>query len=703
MTCASCTSLIERESKKIIGIKSINVSFASEQASLEVDETFDEFSFKSMLESIGYRIVVSESSNQKKSIDSNLMASIILISIGTFFMVGMFSKAVMENFHAEFNLIQIIISFLIIIFYGRHYFKSLKLFLTKFYSDMHTLIGLGIFSNFIYSISMFLANAHSHLFVEAIPFIIGFTKLGFYFEKLAKTKAMTSFSNLYKLQIKFSNMIIDGKTESVPVVDLRIGNIIRIKPGEKVPVNGIVIKGESHLDEALISGESIPLSKGVGDKVIAGGINLEGTLDVEVTHEFNQSSVAEIIHQIEFSDKNKTEIEKTADLIVGKFVPTIIVIAFITFFVWYFLDHNVETSLKHFIAVLVIACPCALGLAAPMSVMISTRKAFNQGLLISGGEILEIGSKVNTVVFDKTGTLTSGKPIVSQLNLQNGLSEKEFLFLVGSAASYSAHPLSLAVVEYAKKNEIKLTDPDKFKNLVGLGFSSFINNQNLLVGNKKLLESNGVDLSFYDEANCGIGSTVLVAIDGKFAGFFLINDPIKPEAHLLIKSLKELKIDIWMLTGDNELIARDIAHKLNITNVKSQVSPKDKAAFIKSLKNDGKIVAMIGDGINDSIALKEANVSMAMSDGSDIAISASQVSILNGDISLINDFFKIAKSTMKIIKENLFFSFIYNLLCIPLAAGLFVRFGLDLDPKWAAISMGLSSTSVILSSLRLKK
>lgn len=703
MTCASCTSLIEKESSRLKGLQKINVSFASETAYLDFDESFDENQFLDMLINLGYRAENEKNLNQQSRFDRDLVKAICLLLIGSLFMGVMFLPSVMHQYHVQINYLQVIMSFFIMVFWGRHYFYNLWLFFTRFYSDMHTLIGLGLFSNLIYSIVMLINNPYSHLYVEAIPFILGFTVLGHFFEKKAKTKAQTSLSNLYKMQIKFASKLINGEVLSTPVIELTIGDIIRIKPGEKIPVNGIIVKGESHLDEALISGESIPLHKKIGDRIIAGAINLEGTLEVQVTSIFHDSTVAEIIHHLEKAEGNKIKLQLIADKIVAKFVPAILIFAIITLGMWYLQTNDFGISLKYFIAVLVIACPCALGLAVPMSVMISTREALKMGMLINGGEVLEIGSQIDTIVFDKTGTLTKGKPKVSMFSIVDGpaYSDKEFLQLAASCSAYSSHPLSLAIVQYAKEMNVELLDPDKFKNLVGLGFEAKIADHDILMGSLKLMQERAVVLNHSLETSAS--SLVFLAINQKLVGIFYIDDPIKEESYQVVEDLNRAKIEVWMLTGDNQNVARVVADKLKIKNIQANVSPLEKEKFVLSLKDSGKKVAMIGDGINDAIALTKANLSIAMADGSDIAISSSQVSLLEGNISLLPKFFSISKKTMSIIKQNLFFSFVYNLLCIPLAAGVFVSFGLELDPKWAALSMGLSSTSVILSSLRLKK
>ena len=703
MTCASCSGLIERESLKLPGIKSITVSYASESAIVETDSSneFNQEMFKNLIENLGYRINMGDES----VVDHSFTQAIVLLLFGSFLMSVMFIPIDIMKYHTYINLFQLIISGAILVYFGKHYFLNLIRFVRFFYSDMHTLIGVGIFSNYFFSLSLFLKNPHGHLYVEAIPFIMGFTKLGQYFEKQAKTKALTSMSSLYKMQIKFCKRIIEknNQIENIPVIDLKLDEVIRILPGEKIPVNGVVVKGDSHLDESLLSGESKPRHISLNDQVIAGAINLEGSIDIKVSTLFNDSLIAGIIQKLEVAEKNKSQIEVLVDRVVRFFVPGILLIAFFTLLAWLTAGQSLSISMKYFIAVCVIACPCALGLAAPMAILIMTRKALTKGIMINGGEVIEIAQKIDTIVFDKTGTLTRGRPEVQSVVLDEQLGmQSDFVFsLIASMTALSSHPLSKSISDYFINKNVKILDPDKFKNLPGLGFEGLISNHKLILGNAKLLEQNNI---LMPEAKFPIGSLVFFAIDNHYGGFFVIKDSIKPESFLLLDNLKKLNLEIWMLSGDNQQMAMEVANELKINNVIANVDPLQKTEFIKELKNKGKMVCMVGDGINDSIALKESHLSLAMSNGSDIAISASQVSLLNGDISVIDYFFKLSKQTVNIIRQNLFFSFLYNLLCVPLAAGLLVApFQLELDPKWASLSMGLSSVSVIINSMRLKK
>lgn len=706
MTCASCAQVIEDNSRILKDLESIQVNYVTEKAELKFGPQFDETAFYELMQKIGYRAISANSieAKEEKGIDLTLVKSIVSLMIGALLM-GLSMGPLSEYLdHRLNNIIQMVCSSLIIYFFGKPYLKSVLSFLQTRNSNMNTLIGLGISAAYVYSIVlMFMSMStgeHAHVYFEAIPFVIGFTLLGHFLDEKAKTKARSSLSSLYKMQIKFASKIDGTKEVNTPVIELKAEDIIRLRPGEKVPLDGIVKEGFSHCDESMISGESRAVSKEQGSNVFAGSLNLEGSLQVIVKKEMNQTFISDVVSYVEKAQLKKAPIQKYADKIVHYFVPAIIYFSLFTFFIWFLLNSEERSyqAFSHMIAVLLIACPCALGLAVPMAVMITTAEAAKSGLLIGGGEVIERASDINVIVFDKTGTLTAGKPRVIHFH-SNGDSD-EFLRISASVASNSNHPLSRSISEFVKDKNIKLSDPDKFKNIPGLGIESQIDEKKVLIGNASFLRQQNIEVQESDL----VGSHVYIGIDQKLAGFFVIADPVKKEARDTILKLKNAGKEIWMLTGDNVKIAEQIAKDLGIENYKANVLPVDKADFILELKAKGKKVAMIGDGINDAPALASANLSMAMSGGSDVAIAASDISILEGRIECVAFFFSRSKETMKIIKENLFLSFVYNLLCIPLAAGfLHPWLQISLTPMWASLAMGFSSLSVILSSLRLKK
>lgn len=698
MTCAACSGIIEKETKLLKGVESAEVNFATESAEFKVSQEFDLELFHALLKKLGYRAL---DPNAKKSSEENSVfnrdfykaaIAIVLASI------TMFYAMVIPN-----NTIQAILTTVLVFGFGWPYIKAV----IGFHSNMNTLIGLGVLSSYLYSLYLIFASPHAHPYFEGGAFIIAFSLVGHYLDGLAKTKARNNLSSLYKMQIKFASLLVDGKEINTPVVDLKAGDIIRLRPGEKFPLDGEIIAGETHADESMLTGESQAIAKSIGSKVYAGSMNLEGTVTIKITATLHQTFISEIVHFVEKAQLKKAPIQQYADKIVKIFVPIILVIAVVTFLVWYFFSKDLGLSVTHMIAVLVIACPCALGLAVPMAIMLSTSEAAKNGLLISGGDIVEKGSHIDTIVFDKTGTLTEGHPELTKIVLFNTEEkEAELLKIAASSLQYSTHPLSQSIANAAIKKDIKLLDPDKFKSLTGLGVVAELNGKTLALGNADLLRQEGVTEAISEEFyKKHVGSYVFMSIDKKLTAAFVITDPIKAEAQSLISRLHDLKINVWMLTGDHVGVAHKIGSELGITPdfIRAGVKPVGKADFVTELQQKGFKVAMIGDGINDAPALAKADLSIAMSNGSDVALEASEVSLLDGKILLVGDFFARSKRTMRIIKENLILSSLYNILCIPLAAGVFYPWTkMSLTPMWASLAMGLSSFSVIINSFRVK-
>lgn len=699
MTCAACSGIIEKETKLLKGVKSAQVNFATESGEFQTEDGFDLETFHSLIKKLGYRAIDPNAKTQAAS-DSifnqdfyKAAISIVLASVTMFFAM------VVPN-----NTIQAILTTVLVFGFGWPYIRAV----IRFHSNMNTLIGLGVLSSYLYSLYLIMVSPHAHPYFEGGAFIIAFSLVGHYLDGLAKTKARNNLSSLYKMQIKFASLLVDGKEINTPVIDLKEGDLIRLRPGEKFPLDGEITAGETHADESMLTGESQAISKTIGSKVFAGSMNLEGSVTIKITATLHSTFISEIVHFVEKAQLKKAPIQQYADKIVKVFVPIILVIAIATFVIWYFLTGDLAMSLTHMIAVLVIACPCALGLAVPMAIMLSTSEAAKNGLLISGGDIVEKGSHIDTIVFDKTGTLTEGRPELTKIVLfHQGETEEYLLKLAASSLQYSTHPLSQSIANAAVKKDIKLLDPDKFKSLTGLGVVAELNGKKIALGNADLLKQENVQDIIAEEFYAkNVGSYVFMSIDQKLVAAFVITDPIKSEARSLITMLHDLKINVWMLTGDHPGIAHKIGADLGITKdfIKAGVKPVGKADFIHELQEKGFKVAMIGDGINDAPALARADLSIAMSNGSDVALEASEVSLLDGKILLVGDFFARSKRTMRIIKENLILSSLYNVLCIPLAAGLFYPWTkMSLTPMWASLAMGLSSFSVIINSFRVKR
>ena len=698
MTCAACSGIIEKETKLLKGVESATVNFATESAEFKVNADFNLEVFHGLLKKLGYVAIDPnlKINSTEKIFNKDFylaMSALILASITMFF------SMVIVN-----NLIQAILTSILVFGFGRAYINAV----IKFHSNMNTLIGLGSLSSYFYSLYLVLNSPHAHSYFEGAAFIIAFSLVGHYLDRLAQTKARSSLSSLYKMQIKFASLILEGKEVNTPVIDLKFGDMIRLRPGEKFPLDGEIFEGQTHADESMLTGESQAISKTPGSKVFAGSLNMEGSVILKITSTLHNTVISGIVSFVEKAQLKKAPIEKYADKIVKVFVPIILIIAVLTFIIWFSITKDFFMSVTSMVAVLVIACPCALGLAVPMAIMLSTSEAAKNGLLISGGNIIEKGSHINTIVFDKTGTLTEGRPQLTKIHFFNqDYSEEAILKIAASSSQYSAHPLSQCITNSAVKKNVSLLDPDKFKSLTGLGVSAELSGKKVLLGNTELLRREGVEFNipetFYNE---NIGSYVFISIDKKLVAAFIITDPIKSEAALLIKNLRELNINVWMLTGDHPGIAHKIGEKLGITSeyIRAGVGPVEKAQFIEELTTKNFKVAMVGDGINDAPALAKAHLSIAMSNGSDVALEASEVSVLDGKILLVGDFFKRSKKTMTVIKENLLLSSLYNILCIPLAAGAFYPwYKLSLTPMWASLAMGLSSFSVIANSFRVKQ
>lgn len=704
MTCVACSGIIEAETLKLKGVKSAVVNFATEKAEFEFDKDFDLDMFFSLLNKLGYRAIDTKSreihsTNQFFNRDFyKALIALILASLTMFFAMVVHD-----------NLYQAILTTILIIAFGKPYFFAIL----KLHSNMNTLIGLGAFSSYFYSLYLLVFFPHAHPYFEGGAFIIAFSLLGHYLDGLAKTKARSNLSSLFKMQIKFASRINNENKEiNTPVVDLILGDIIRIKPGEKFPLDGIVVSGETHADESMLTGESQVVSKSLDSKVFAGSLNCEGSVNIQITSSMHTTELSQVVSFVEKAQLKKAPIQKYADRIVKYFVPVILVIAILTFIIWYLLTKDLSMAMIHMVSVLVIACPCALGLAVPMAIMLSTSDAAKNGLLISGGDVVEAGSHIDTMVFDKTGTLTEGRPELTEIVLfEKSLSEQddkmELLKIAASSLQFSTHPLSQSITNAAVKNNISLLDPEKFKSLTGLGIKATLNNQDIVLGNADLLTAENI--SFHIDPNfytTHVGSYVFLAIDKKLIAAFVITDPIKKEAQKVVKSLQDLNINVWMVTGDHAGIAHKVGVELGIKSefIRSGVKPVEKADFILELQAKKYKVAMIGDGINDAPALAKADLSLAMSTGSDVAIETAQVSVLDGKIESVADFFVRSKRSMKIIKENLILSSVYNLLCIPLAAGVFYPFfKVSLTPTWASFAMAMSSFSVIINSYRVKK
>lgn len=584
-------------------------------------------------------------------------------------------------------------------------------------ADMNTLIAVGTFAAFVFStVATFFPQFFTQgglapdLYYDITAVIITFILLGRLLEARAKSRTSAALQKLIGLQAKTALIKRDGKETEVSISDVQLGDIVIVKPGQKIPVDGVIVSGHSSIDESMVTGESMPVTKKEGDRVIGATLNQTGTFEFRAEKVGADTMLAQIIHLVETAQGSKAPIQRLADKISSIFVPAVIGIAIITFLVWYFVGPQpaLNFALINFVAVLIIACPCALGLATPTAIMVGTGKGAERGILIKNAEALETAHKVTTVVFDKTGTLTEGHPAVTDVAYAKGMREEEALPLIAAVENRSEHPLASAVVSYATARNMQLPAVTKFEAAEGKGVTAEVGAHRVAVGRTSFLSELGAKLDAevmrQGEVLQANGKTVVyAAIDGVLAAAFAVADPVKPAAREVVAELKRLGITPIMLTGDNRQTAAARAQEIGIDEVLAEVYPGDKAAKIKELQTQGRIVAMAGDGINDAPALTQADIGIAMGTGTDIAIESADITLLGGDIRKIPEALALSRQTMRVIKQNLFFSFFYNTLGIPVAAGILYPFlGLLLSPIIAAAAMALSSISVVANSLRLK-
>lgn len=712
MSCASCASTIEKTALKKGGAASAQVNFATETGSFDFEESIDLTTFKKVIESEGFKLHDdSQDGEEVDQLEWWRFTIAIILSMGLFVLDmtpwGMSMESSI-NWKLQFFLALPIWSWL-----GVDFLKALLHLFKTGRSNMNTLIGLGTTSAFLYSsvVTFFPVFAENfglslQVYFEAVGFIISFVLLGKIFESKAKKKAFRDMDSLYRLSAKKARVLSDNNEErEVDISEVKKKMIIRVKPGEKIPVDGVIVRGQTSIDESLVTGESIPVDKGINDSVISGTINGQGSIDFKVTKVGNETFLASVVSFVEKAQLSKAPIQRYADKVSSIFVPIVIIIAFVTFFMWYFYGPLPVwgNALSSMIAVLVIACPCALGLATPTAVVVATGKASKKGLLIGGGEVIEKGSQLDVIIFDKTGTITLGKPVVQDFHLASGFQKLEVLKLVAAVESFSEHPLSRAVINYAKS--CGLSDdfgmPSSFEIVAGKGIVAEVEGKRVVLGNRSLVESEVVD-SDIEVPEQFRGTFIFVSIDGKFSGVFSLEDEIKEGAKQAISSLKNQGVSCWMVTGDHDEVATRVGQEVGMDRVIAGVLPEDKLKIVRQIQKENKKVAMVGDGVNDAPALAQSDISLAMGSGTDVAIDASDVVLTNSEITKVSEFFSLSKGAMKVIRQNLFLAFIYNVLCIPLAAGLFyVIWKTPFPPVLASVAMGLSSISVVSNSLRL--
>lgn len=691
MHCASCANIIEHKLSKLEGVEKIGINFATEKAEIKFDPK------KINLEKMNLEIGKLGYSLSEKEEDKNLEFEKLRNKVRFGFPLAilvflvMVENIIFANIPMEkLNIVLMILATVILVWMGKPFLKGVVNFIRYGVANMDTLIGIGTGVAYIYSIF----NLNNETFFDVTIVVIGFVTLGKYLETKSKMKTGEAIKKLLGLQSKTALILRNNKEIEVPISEVKVGDILIVKPGAKIPVDGVIIKGNSSVDESMISGEAIPVDKKIGDLVIGATINKQGNFQFRATKVGEATMLSQIIKTVEEASSSKAPIQSLADKISAVFVPIVLVISVLAFISWLVLAQNLSMAILSMVGVLVIACPCALGLATPTAIIVGVGKGAENGILIKNAESLQKLSEVDTVVMDKTGTITKGQPQVTDIvSISKDYSEKEILKYAGSVEKLSEHPLAQTIVAKAKTLEIKLWNCEDFKSKEGVGVEGRVNKK--LVSIHKL---NG------DDELINQGKTVVeIEIGGKMVGKIAMSDTIKDEAVEAVKKIHQQGIKVIMLTGDNQKSAEFIAGLVGIDEVIAGVLPQEKALKIKELQNMGRKVAMAGDGINDAPALVQADVGLAMSTGTDIAIESAGITLLHGDIKKIYQTINLARSTMRTIKQNLFWAFIYNVIGIPIASGLLYPFlGITLNPIFAGLAMSFSSVSVVSNSLRLR-
>lgn len=712
MSCASCATSIETHVSKIPGISNVTVNYATETANFNFDSDKAKKEAESKIKDLGYELAKDDEKDDQREEKQNFQKFIFSMTFAL--LTFLFAMGPLKGLPTPRSnwFIQLLLTTPVWIWVGFKFQKAALQFFTKRQANMNTLIGIGTSSAYIYSVFVTIFPTHSQqiglsqqVYFEAVGFIISFVYLGQYFEDKAKKKTKEALDSLLQLGTKQATLVINDKEQKVDVDKVNVADMIRVRPGEKFPVDGKIIKGASAIDESMISGEPLPVNKSKGQKIFAGTINGEGVIDYLAQKVGRDTLLAQIIDFVENAQTHKPKIQRFADKVSAYFTLTIIFIATITFSLWFLYSPGNPwgAAVSSFIAVLVVACPCALGLATPTAVVVATGRASLKGMLIGGGEIIEKAEGMTAVVFDKTGTITQGKPSVIEYVCLNKELSKPILEDAASIESFSEHPLSKAITQYAEDLNYDLDEPDSFEVISGKGLKAEINDKNYLIGNKKLLEEAHISISNEIDSH-KIGTHVYIAQNNILVAYFIIGDEIKPEAKSVIQKLKDRGLKTWIITGDNRLVAEDVAKSIGVDHVIADTLPLHKAEAIEKIQSSGEKVVMVGDGINDAPALAKADLSLAMGTGTDVAISTADVTLVNGELESIVEFLDLSNGTMNIIRQNLFLSLIYNTLLIPIAAGILVVFGGPaMSPILASIAMGLSSISVVSNSLRIRK
>lgn len=718
MTCAACSARVEKKLDSLEGVKAANVNLGTEKATVEyLPEQITVADLIKAVRSVGYEAEIVEDISRDQEMEEkeaeiqNLRILLVIsIALSLPLLLSMLLSILGWDWagtawlHNQY--FQLIIATPIQFLIGARFYQQSYYALRSGSANMDVLIAMGTSAAYFFSLyNVFFEEVGlgmmKSLYFETSAIIITLVLLGKYFEAVAKGKTSEAIRKLAALQAKTARVVREGVEVDIPIEEVEIGDIVIVRPGEKVPVDGRIVEGHSSLDESMLTGESIPVDKQIGDMVFGATINKFGTFKLEATRIGKETALAQIIKMVEDAQGSKAPIQKIADQVAGVFVPTVLAIAAVTFVIWYLLGQGINQALLSAVAVLVIACPCALGLATPTAIMVGTGKGAENGILIKGGEHLEAAYKLNAVVVDKTGTITKGIPELTDVLSLGDLEPDDILQLASIAEKRSEHPLGVAIAARAIEVFGQLSEPDSFEAIPGRGVQAVVDGKTVYVGTRRLMREKGIDIEGLESRITELedqGKTaMLMAVEDKLAGILAVADTVKESSPEAIADLQNMGIEVYMITGDNHRTADAIARQVGIRHVLAEVLPENKAEQVNQLQAEGKIVAMVGDGINDAPALATAHIGMAMGTGTDIAMEAADITLMRGDLRTIPAAIRLSRQTMRKIKQNLFWAFIYNIIGIPIAA-----LGM-LNPVIAGAAMAFSSVSVVTNSLTLRR
>ena len=731
MSCASCVATVQEALTALPGVVSASVNFATEKATVDYfPSQVGIRDFRKVIKDAGYELVetekgediVEKEQREREAAYLSLKGKVIsgaVLTVPIFILMQWNSiglSKLIELPQQTIFLLQLLIATPVQFWIGRHFYTGAIAAARHRTTNMNTLIAVGTSAAYLYSVvatffpAVFeIKGYEAHVYFDTSATIIVLILLGRLFEARAKGQTSEAIKKLIGLQAKTARVIRDGKEMDIPVEEVEMGDRIIVRPGEKIPVDGVIVDGYSSVDESMVTGESMPMEKNAGDAVIGATINRTGSFRFEATKIGRDTMLSHIIEMVQSAQGSKPPIARMADIIASYFVPVVIGIASLTFLVWYFFGPAPAFTYAtlNFIAVLIIACPCSLGLATPTSIMVGTGKGAENGILIRSGEALERAHQINTIVFDKTGTLTKGKPEVTDI-IAIGPSEKEVLFYASSAEKGSEHPLGESIIKKAMDEGLEIRSPEQFRAVPGHGIKATVNGKKIMLGNEKLMQDEGVSVDILKQKAAALseqGKTpMFVSVENKISGIIAVADTLKEDSVNAVKALHNLGVDVVMITGDNKRTGDAIARLAGIDRVLAEVLPEDKANEVKKLQAAGRVVAMVGDGINDAPALAQADIGIAIGTGTDVAIETSDITLISGNIRGVVTAIALSRATMRNIKQNLFWAFAYNVILIPVAAGvLFPFFGILLNPMFAAAAMGFSSVTVVTNALRLRR